>query len=294
MFSRYIHNKSKYNNLVIPKYGGYRLGSGSGTGSGLNNTYHTIINKLKFLNLKCIPPPCEPFDIDYTKTEIETLSKIDIRITDSYNFFGYMNPNDSNLPNLSEFINKIGNNVLINESLTKIINKILSSVIIGAGNKDHVWFLMRASTPDDYFNIQRWHVDGKFYIADDPYELFQYKFVTILKGAGTYCLNLNPDEKKIFLSKLRSQQYADDYEQNRKDLHEMYEKYNKTQLSNNQGLLLINSKNDEYCTVHSEPPKTENRLFLSILTGTDLEMKRRYDEVLGHPNGSKIGSWHSK
>jgi hypothetical protein len=171
----------------------------------------------------------------------------------------------------------------------------LSSVVIGAGNKDHVWVLMRATTPDDYFNTQRWHIDGTFYKSDDPYELFQYKFVTILKGAGTYCLNLNPDEKKIFLNKLKSEQYTDNYEQNRKDLHEMYEKYDKTELSNNQGLLLLNSKYDEYCTIHSEPPKIKNRLFMSILTGTESEMKSRYDEVIGsHPNGSKVGLWHAK
>ena len=287
MYPKYIYNKTKYNKLVIVKYG------------GMINRFDSIVNKLKFLDLKCMPPSPEPFDIDYTKSEIDTLSKIDIQITESYNFFGYMNPYNlnlsSNLPGISEFINKIGNNVLINDLLTKIINKIVSSVVIGAEHKDHIWLLIRSTTPDEYFDIQRWHIDGSFYKSDDPYELFQYKFVTIFKGAGTYCLNLNSNEQKIFLDKLNSQQYTDDYEQNRKDLHEMYKNHNKIQLTNNQGLILINSINQNFCTIHSEPPKTKNRLFLSILTGTESEIKRRYNDVVTtHPNGSKIGSWHSK
>jgi hypothetical protein len=64
------------------------------------------------------------------------------------------------------------------------------------------------------------------------------------------------------------------------------------ELSNKQGFLLINGSDPNRCTIHSEPPKKEDRMFLSILTGTESEMKRRYGDVIKHqPDISAVGKY---
>ena len=74
---------------------------------------------------------------------------------EEYNYYGFVDSSDVKLNNIETFINMIGDNNVICNQLVKIINKIVSSVIKGAGKKDHMWLTIRSSMPNDSFNEKK-------------------------------------------------------------------------------------------------------------------------------------------
>ena len=90
------------------------------------------------------------------------------------------------------------------------------------------------------------------------------------------------------------QQRKDDPVQNRKDLDLMFKKEKKIQLKKYQNILLLIGSIPMYNTIHSEPPFNKLRLFLSILPGTEKEMKKRYQFITTVNPEVNWGKWHEK
>lgn len=276
----YSRNRNNYINYMISQYGGSD-----------NTTYNPIIESIRRLDLHKQPSPINLIDMNYSDADKLLMSRIDIQTPNTFDHYGYIDPMDIKIHGIKEFINNIGDNHTISDQLICLIGRLVSSVIIGAGKKNHIWLTIRASLPNNNYDEQRWHIDGKFYTSDDKDELFQYKFITIMKGDGTYMLDLKDNDKDIFMNKLHSRQYIDDYKQNKKDLHDMYKDYPRLQLTNDQGVVLIVGSNNLHLnTIHSEPPVKHPRFFLSILTGTESELKNLYDRRSAHM--TNMVKWH--
>jgi len=261
----------------------------SQSGGSIDKLYRPISESIHRLDQHTAPSSINLIDINYSDTDRLLIDRIDVKKHETFDFFGWVDPSNT-MHGIKEFINNIGDNHTISDSLIRLIGWITRSVIIGAGKKNHIWLTIRSIIPNHNYDEQRWHIDGRFYNSDDTNELFQYKFITVMKGAGTYLLDLKDNERKVFIDKLHSKQYRDDYKQNRTDLHIMYKDYPRLELTNDQGIVLIVGGDGSYSTIHSEPPQNQPRLFLSILTGTESEIKQWYKKT--HAKNPII--WHSQ
>ena len=225
------------------------------------------------------------FKINYTETELLCIAKLDILINNTFSYFG-----DITNINPESFFEMIGNNNMkINKTLCKIVSKLAKAVCQGY-EKNYAWIDIRVSMPTTDWDIPRWHMDGSFYITEDKNQI-QSKFVTVLRGAGTLMVNATKKEKeeyeKIMIenrpkTKEDKEKFFKDHKNQMKlriKQNKVFEKKKVKQLKNDEGLIFIVGNIDK-ALVHSEPPTHTNRIFISILPGTEtqiLELKKRWN-----------------
>ena len=152
---------------------------------------------------------------------------------------------------------------------------------------DSFWLAIRCSTPNNDFDIPRWHHDGKFFKTKENERA--HKFVTTLQSNSTLYLSdkklikkfIEKNEKlhkKMFKKEIKDfkEQINYEYKHIRPKLAKIVgKKYNK--VPDNKGLIFeVGPKN---AVIHSEPPIEHERIFISILPGTysqisELKQKR--------------------
>ncbi|MDP1723887.1 MAG: hypothetical protein Q8L85_04220 [Alphaproteobacteria bacterium] len=223
--------------------------------------------------------PNNPFafyDLNLSDNEIKTLEKITINspILTAYNNYGHI---DKLEVEVNEFIKKLSQeNEIIAKEVSQLIEKLVKELIQASG-KETAWVALRPSIPNSDFDLPRWHHDGYFY---KPYDIQQYKFALVLKGPSTLFCKLSPDEKKAFdiLKKKEIQKIVQDesgkiikFEEdisNRQALATMISDFQApiTIAKPYQGAVFVVGGNK--AAIHSEPPISTNRLFLSILPGS--------------------------
>jgi hypothetical protein len=209
--------------------------------------------------------PHKLFTVNMSDKYIKSLNNINIhpKINKQFRYFGQVT--EINVENIDLFLRSIGTNNendLIN--LKKIIIK-LTKQICGAYGRESCWLAIRVTTPTDAFDIPRWHVDGNFFtkVGDE----IQSKFVMVLKGPGT--LFCNPDKKtreEFFNAVLHTREIEE-----RIKLQNILKKQKIIQLQNNQGAIFLVGDR-KISAIHSEPPITEPRIFISILPGYDYQI----------------------
>jgi len=198
-------------------------------------------------------------DLKFSDIENSFLDQIKVNEQGEYSKLG-------NLEVLSEellsYLRALGNeDEDVVHGVARIISRIVKSVVKASG-KETAWVAVRASVPNSYFDIPRWHQDGYFY---SPYEGFAYKFATVFKGASTLFYPL-PDELSI-----EFQNHLDD----RKFLSELLDPLYIQKAPLRAGTFFIVG-DQEAAAVHSEPSMHEPRLFLSVLPGNQDEIQELY------------------
>jgi len=211
-------------------------------------------------------------DLELTSNEIDLLEKLKFQedMGDHYGRFGNLHLIRDELP---EFLRRIGNDdEEVIQAVADIINRTVQNVV-KASNKNSAWVTVRAFTPDDEYDIPRWHIDGQYYglMSPYPYPDLVFKFAAVLKGPSTLLYNLPDDMREIFNS------HWDD----RLFLSELLDLNQAESPAKGQGVFFIVS-DKEIGAVHSEPKIDENRLFFSILIGDESEINELYE------------SWHSE
>jgi hypothetical protein len=239
--------------------------------------------------LKEIPKNYLTFDIKYTKKESEYLDNFNITTESSFDHYGNVDKLDDK--KLNDFLTKIGNNDNIN-ILSKIINK-LADKVTSSYETIFCWLTIRVTLPHYYFDIPRWHKDGKFFRDSDRN---QTKFITILKGPGTLFIKKSKivddiynkiDEKELKSYKnLKVKTIFNEKIENkyRKILANKFKNFKHNQLKSNQGLIFLvgqDKNNNLHGLLHSEPKNDAPRIFISILPGSETEImelqnKRNY------------------
>jgi hypothetical protein len=86
------------------------------------------------------------------------------------------------MTNLHGFLDDVGaNSEIYIKIIEKIIMKLLKTVLLDF-NTEYYWIDIRVSLPTTFFDIPRWHKDGRFFINSND---LAPKFATVLKGPGT-------------------------------------------------------------------------------------------------------------
>lgn len=198
--------------------------------------------------------------------EVQALRTLTIRGHNSFDCFGSVDEIgvdiSSKLYKLFDYTDSVLAQVLL---VYNVIIRFITSVLKGC-NKQHAWVSVRTSLPNHDFDIPRWHVDGRFFESSNT---FQYKVVTTLLGSGTLVCNDDATERQNMLSIL---QKGYDYDEERLVLSTALQKCQKFQVAPLSGLVFRVGSELE-AVIHSEPPVTEPRLFISIVTGTENEIK---------------------
>ena len=208
------------------------------------------------------------FKLNYTPEQKKCFKEFDIQKKQTFSYYGKVNDIDS-----TDFLAGIGNN---SASSVKILNsaiKQLASEVCKGYGKNHAWIDIRITRPSKYFDIPRWHQDGPFFIANqEEREQLQTKFITSLKGPGTLMLNATKAEKQAYLELSHNAKNINHNSiEYRKKVAEIFKDRKVHQLSNNQGLIFLVGR--DTALIHSEPPMTETRIFVSVLPGTESQIK---------------------
>jgi len=203
------------------------------------------------------------FEIHLSDKLKQSLSDINIEYKNTFDHYGYANKLD--LERLNNFFINIGQNdkqnlVIIENFIAKLTKKVCDEY-----NRDSVWLTIRVTLPNNEFNIPRWHIDGNFF--ERVNNEHQSKFIMTLKGPGTLLCNANETTRKIFFENFQGSREISE----RHKLDEILKSQKVIQLQNNQcAIFLVGDRN--IAAIHSEPPVTEPRIFISILPGYDYQI----------------------
>ena len=188
------------------------------------------------------------------------LQKLHVSSTSALDNFGNL---DSIKRELADFLQTLGNDSTVSATAADIIESLVIQSR-DAFNAETAWVTLRASVPNSNFDIPRWHTDGYFY---EPHQGIQHKVAFGLKGNGTLFAQLSDEWRKAFLECMLRHNYVPSMEM-RKESAKLVDDHGVIQMTaRKQGVVFAVGKPDG-SAIHSEPPVTEPRLFLSIIPGT--------------------------
>lgn len=233
------------------------------------------------------------FNLPLTKKEQTILSDLKLpKVPTSFLHFG----KEEDIKNLDNFLLSLGDNSPEHiEFLEKKIREIFKTVVKGYNTKD-ADLLINSTYKDPSFDIRRWHTDG-FQFPRYKDEI-QSKFVMVLQGKHTLLLEETEKEKKFYLDMINKEleeektyppypfeipEWKDLKMRYRKILDKKFKKSKIIQPLNSQGFIFLNHPGNlfEYGAIHSEPKKDDYRMFISILPGTEEEIKNKKHRTIG-------------
>jgi hypothetical protein len=205
--------------------------------------------------------PFQIFNLDLSANELNAFQALTISDSKEYNNLGNLAMLQTELKAFLKSIGHADENTI--NLIVLAIDRIVTQSVKASG-KETAWVALRATVPSTEFDIPRWHTDGYYY---EPRKN-QYKFAIILKGPGTLFYKL----PKSMKTKFESLEYKD----NRPALAKLLNNpARRQQLKLNEGAVFIVGEGDS--GVHSEPPFSEQRLFLSVLPGSNTQIKEWRD-----------------
>jgi hypothetical protein len=211
------------------------------------------------------------FEVDISDKLKNAVDKFDIQEPNTFDHYGYSDKID--LEKLDKFLLDLGQNdkeslIIIQKFIVKLLKKVCDGY-----DKDSAWLKIGVSLPHHSFDIPRWHTDGRFFEKVEGE--FQSKFVMVIKGPGTLFCDPNKEIRKKFFDAFIGRADMN----KRLELQEILKSEKVIQMPNNQGaIFLVGDQN--YSAIHSEPPMTEPRIFISILPGTNKQIIRREEMII--------------
>lgn len=221
------------------------------------------------------------FDLRLTEGQHETLAKIRVNSDATYDNFGDVGNIEAAL---TSFFEGQGNLLAAAREQAAVVTRIIERTIAGFGSES-AWITMRASQPTDAFNVPRWHIDGRYYQSEGVVE--QVKAVIALKGEGTLLNRLPPEKRGDFMEALGAD--VDEMECRRRCAELIAPTGTEVTPPGCGTVFIVGS---ERAAVHSEPPITCERLFLSILPGTK-EQIEELRQNWGYAKKAKINAWEN-
>jgi hypothetical protein len=164
---------------------------------------------------------------------------------------------------LVDFLHTQGNDQQTSKAAAAIIQRLVEQSRDAFG-AETAWVTLRASIPNSQFDIPRWHTDGYFY---EPYQGVQHKVAFAIKGNGTLFGNLTDKWRSAFEECVSRHTYPLTVEMRTETAELMTQHGNIHPTLKNQGVIFTVG-DMKRAAIHSEPPITEQRLFLSIVPGS--------------------------
>ena len=243
-----------------------------------NNMERAIdeINKSNTLSFQFV-------DIELSPKEKIAIDNSEVTKPGEYNYYG-IGSNPELVNKIAIFLDSLGKANKSKLLANVLVNRIMKS-FVGVLDVDSIWLTIRAiPSAVSYYDIPRWHFDGKFYDSDSAYQL---KLAGVLKGPATLFKENTKEMRNVFVpifeEHIRSPEYKNrDKEKDlerRKIMDEKIREFNTMTPKENQVVIFVVG-NKERDAIHSEPKIDGPRIFFSIVAGNKdqiKEMANRHD-----------------
>ncbi len=237
--------------------------------------------------------PFNLFDLHLSQAEHEILESLHVKNSAPFDIYGRPEGKESDM---SSYLESLGNSHEHARIATAIIYRFIKEILTSY-DASAAWITIRSSKQNSHFDVPRWHVDGSFFPQQDA---LQAKILTTLKGPGTLLCDVSDETRKAY-GPIRQETYRElNFNNTMKDatikqLHEhdhkvrpklvaLLESYEVQQAQTRQGIMFLVGNAATTAAFHSEPAITCDRLFISILPGTNEQVKFLHDsrKAKGH------------
>ena len=189
---------------------------------------------------------------------------ITVKDTIAFDYFGKI---DAGLNNsIREWMpDKIETDALISENIDKFIE--VSMAQPEAENKLYGWFTVRLTKPTDEFDIPRWHRDGNFFGAT-------HKIAATIYGPGTLLISEREALEIVTDPKyMNVHPFGPEGLIMRAEIASRMSKFDPVQLQPGE-MVVFRVGNRNNSAVHSEPLMDTDRIFVSVLPGTEEQIRQ--------------------
>ena len=203
-------------------------------------------------------------DMNFTQEDIDLINRLDIAESYDHNQFGNF---DQLEQRVTKLLTTIGNNdpeVVVR--IAHIISDITNKVMVISG-EETAWISLRAFIPSHDYDMPRWHMDGYYFTPQDK-STVMYKFAITLLGDGTMFYPVEADQRREVWRKTINRPYMRDYCKQEQIIH----------AHQGQGAFFVSCRTTQ-SALHSEPPITKPRLFLSIVPCNEKQIEELKKKV---------------
>ena len=205
------------------------------------------------------------FDLGLTAEQRLALDKLHVTGTGTYN--NYAAPKRETVRDLTKFFNNV---IRDRSQVAGLIETVLD---IRQKIKDTLpckssWMSVRAFQRTPVFNMPRWHQDGIFYTHTGNH----FKIAMALKGPSTLFFTADQDMRTRF-NQLRFGAACDDRSNMQPVLNGFVDHFRDDEPAIPTQTATLFNVGFQDAAIHSEPPISEGRLFLSFVPGTRRDIK---------------------
>lgn len=197
------------------------------------------------------------FSLGLEAGEQEKLAALKVSQEATYDNFG---AGDVLQDETAKFIESLGNTKEEAQLAARVVSRMLEQTLKDFG-AESAWVAVRATLPNDDFDIPRWHQDGIFFESENGE---QKKVAAVLKGASTLFNGTGGKLRDAFRKAARSRK--NDSAETRIELSLLLDQSLTEQAKAGEGSVFVTGS--DRAGVHSEPAMKEARIFFSILPGS--------------------------
>ena len=214
---------------------------------------------------------------------VPSLDSVKRRAT--FNYYGSFSP--SIVHQAAKFLANITN--APNSELTEVLETFLNITYLDCAgeqpSKSCCWFTIRVTKPSNFFDVPRWHQDGRMFRYDEGREtVVRSKYALTLMGPPTLLLPTKPtvfetiaEGEKQFLW-WRNDSSKKSTEEERQETGDALRLWLADEFKDVERVLVGNGEIARFSwgrkdsPVHSEPPMTTDRVFMTVLFGSETEL----------------------
>lgn len=212
------------------------------------------------------------FDTNLSDEEKKALSDLSIEaFLPEFDYYGKV---DADLVrSIAPYLQNAGKN---SQHTIQTISKLIGNIALTALNdlhKDSAWVMIRTSLPHRHYDTPRWHQDGNFFTPTNSSER-SFKLAFSAKGGQTRFAEIIDREMFQKLSdELNKLNQAENYSvESELAIRQAIEATVKEIKPIQQGYAAYFLVGGDDAQVHSEPPITEPRIFISVVAGTETQI----------------------
>lgn len=202
------------------------------------------------------------FSLGLEEGEQARLAALKVSHEATYDNFG---ANGALQDEATAFIESLGNGKEEAWLASGVISRLLEQTLKGFG-AEAAWVAVRATLPNNDFDIPRWHQDGAFFKSENDE---QKKVVAVLKGAPTLFNGTEGHLRDAFRKALRGGK--GDSAKTRIELSLLLDPALTSQARAGEGSVFVTGS--DRSGLHSEPTMKEARIFVSILPGSQAQIE---------------------
>lgn len=209
-----------------------------------------------------------------------------VKRTTTFNYYGQFGP--SIAQQAAEFLADVtdGSKAELTATLQAFLDTAHLDCAGEQSSKSCCWFTIRVTKPTSFFDVPRWHQDGRMFQCDEGRKTaVRSKYALTLMGPPTLLLPTEPKvfqiiaegEKKFLswcgdsLKKCTDEEREEAFGAMRLWLADEFESVKRVSVGNGEIARFSWGRRDS--PVHSEPSMTTDRVFMTVLFGSEAELR---------------------